>query len=599
MALTINTNISSLMVQLSLKQSSLELDRALQQMTTGYRINSAKDDAAGYAVATKMAIDLSSYNVVQNNTMLGTSLLSTATSSLDLVTTHLQRIRDLAEQAANGTYGTDSITAIQAEIDQRTQEINRVMSSTEYNGIKLFEGDGTANITGEFISQVNQLTEEQALAQGYTLIKTADDLNNIRNNLSGKYILMNDIDLSSYSNWQPIGDFDMNTGSGDIFTGELNGNGHVIKNLNINRPTEDNVALIVATTGKIQNIGLENIFIHGNISVSGLVSFSNGGFFSNCYVSGVIEGIASVGGVTSLAYFSNYEDTYFYGDVSGDSYVGGLIGQSFSEINNCYSTGSVSGSYIAAGGLIGMFSGNIKNSYSNSNVNGNAGVGGLLGVTLEVSTMDSCYAAGKVSGISSLGGLIGEIGNDFTISNSYNIFETTEQTNAIGAISNGTLNGLVNTVTTTELNSLIGNGILPQYTPTNAGGSSGRTFTLQVGIDSTENSKITFDTALGFTLNIDVSTTANAQNALDEIDEVLDLITAKQTEFGAVQNRLDSVLDSLNVSIQNTTSSLSTIRDADIAKVSADYIRAQILQQASASLLATANQAPSIALNLI
>ncbi len=222
MALTINTNISSLMVQLSLKQSSLELDRALEQMTTGYRINSAKDDAAGYAVVSKMAIDLSSYNVAHNNAMLGTSLLSTATSSLDLVTTHLQRMRDLAEQAANGTYGLDSIAAIQAEINARTDEINRVMSTTEYNGIKLFEGDGTANITGKFISQVNQLTEEQALAQGYTLIKTPDDLNNIRNNLSGKYILMNDIDLSSYSNWDPIGYYDSTPGGGQVTSLQAN-----------------------------------------------------------------------------------------------------------------------------------------------------------------------------------------------------------------------------------------------------------------------------------------------------------------------------------------------------------------------------------------
>ena len=129
--------------------------------------------------------------------------------------------------------------------------------------------------------------------------------------------------------------------------------------------------------------------------------------------------------------------------------------------------------------------------------------------------------------------------------------------------------------------------------------NTGREFTLQIGIDSTVNSQISFDTALGFTLNIDVSTTDSARNSLDEIDAVLDLITAKQTEFGAVQNRLDSVLDSLSVSIENTTSSLSTIRDADIAKVSSEYIRAQILQQASSSLLATANQSPSIALNLI
>ena len=595
MALTINTNISSLMVQLSLKQSSLELDRALQQMTTGYRINSAKDDAAGYAVATKMAIDLSSYNVVQNNTMLGTSLLSTATSSLDLVTTHLQRIRDLAEQAANGTYGTDSITAIQAEIDQRTQEINRVMSSTEYNGIKLFEGDGTANITGEFISQVNQLTEEQALAQGYTLIKTADDLNNIRNNLSGKYILMNDIDLSSYSNWQPIGS------DTSIFTGEFNGNGHVISNLKINNPTGLGVALFSYVSGTIKNVGVENAYVNAATGVGILVGACMGGSIKNSYTTGTIQNneLTMVGGLCGMAGMgATIENAYSTADIKGSAngagYSGGLIGVVEDlTIKNSFATGNVTG-YAYVGGLIGGGQNStISNSYATGNVHGDLYVGGCLGMGFN-SQIDSLYSTGRVSGNNHVAGFSGAYSG--TIVNSY--YDTTTSGQSVG-ISDNQGSDNVSGVQSSQLNNLIANGTLSKYIPTNAGGSSGRTFTLQVGIDSTENSKITFDTALGFTLNIDVSTTANAQNALDEIDAVLDLITAKQTEFGAVQNRLDSVLDSLNVSIQNTTSSLSTIRDADIAKVSADYIRAQILQQASASLLATANQAPSIALNLI
>ena len=143
---------------------------------------------------------------------------------------------------------------------------------------------------------------------------------------------------------------------------------------------------------------------------------------------------------------------------------------------------------------------------------------------------------------------------------------------------------------------------MPEYDYENTLGSgvlSGRDITLQIGIDSTENSRITFNTELLLSLNVNVLTPDAALNALNTIDMVIDQITAKQTEFGAVQNRLDSIIDSLDVSIENTTSSLSTIKDADIAKVSSDFIRAQILQQASAALLATANQSPSFALNLI
>ena len=77
------------------------------------------------------------------------------------------------------------------------------------------------------------------------------------------------------------------------------------------------------------------------------------------------------------------------------------------------------------------------------------------------------------------------------------------------------------------------------------------------------------------------------------------MLSEKQTMLGAVQNRLDSALESITVNIENLTSSRSTIRDADIAEVSSEYIRQQILQQASATLLATANQSPAIALQLI
>ena len=542
MSLTINTNLSSLMVQLSLKKSTLDLNRALEQMTTGYRINSAKDDAAGYAVATKMDIDLSSYRVAQNNANLGLSLINTAESSLDIVTTHLQRIRDLAEQAANGTYGQDSIDAIQMEIDQRTEEINRIMATTEYNGIKLFEGNGTATnaitrlasgasartVTGSFLKQVNQLTEEEAIAQGYTIIKTADDLDNIRNNLSGKYILMNDIDLSGI-NWEPIGglaDASVPPNPSDCFQGELNGNGYTINNLTVNNPSGYGGLFGVTLNAEIKNLGLENVDIYG-FAAGGVVAVIVDTSISNCYVTGSVTSNLFAGGFI-------YADSYF------DSYGGN------SSISDCYSSVNVT--------------------YSNM---GGAFIGAIAPSSISIS---NCYYDTQLAG-----GLPG-IDDDGTTA--------------------GDANSKVHGVTTDELNNLL---VPPGYGPNPGGGGTQGTgsITLQVGIDSSENSRISFDTALSINLNVNVSTTTNARNALDDIDAVLDIVTAKQTEFGAIQNRLESVIDSLDVSIENTTSSLSTIKDADIAKVSSDFIRAQILQQASATLLATANQSPSVALGLI
>ena len=147
MALTINTNLASMLVQRNMNASTNALNTAIQRMTTGYRINSAKDDAAGMAVSIKLDTQLGAYDVASQNVQMGSSLLTTAEENQNLVLGHLQRIRDLAEQAANGVYATDSKAAIAAEVDARISEINRLSNSVEFNGIKLMDGStGTVNI---------------------------------------------------------------------------------------------------------------------------------------------------------------------------------------------------------------------------------------------------------------------------------------------------------------------------------------------------------------------------------------------------------------------------------------------------------------------
>jgi len=146
MALTINTNMASLLVQQNLDKATTALNKSIQRMTTGYKINSAPDDAAGYTAASNMQTQLGSISVCQDNVAIGTSLLSTASSNYDLIQTHLQRIRDLTEEASNGTYGTDSLNAITTEISARYAEIDRISASTDYNGINLLNGSQSSGI---------------------------------------------------------------------------------------------------------------------------------------------------------------------------------------------------------------------------------------------------------------------------------------------------------------------------------------------------------------------------------------------------------------------------------------------------------------------
>lgn len=143
MALTINTNISSLVAQKNLASATNKLNTAIERMTTGYKINQAKDNAAGYSIAKNWEIQLSSLDVASDNTATGIDMLTTLEDTYALLTEHLQRVRDLTEQAANGTYGAESKDAIEAEITARLTEIERIAANCEFNGLKLMNGSIT------------------------------------------------------------------------------------------------------------------------------------------------------------------------------------------------------------------------------------------------------------------------------------------------------------------------------------------------------------------------------------------------------------------------------------------------------------------------
>lgn len=143
MAITVNTNIPSLTAQKSLNSATSKMNQAMERMTTGLKINSSKDDAAGLAVANKLDYQVSSLKVAQDNAQMGSSMLETMEGVMTTINDNLTRIRDLTEQAANGTYGSDAMAAIKTEVNARLAEIDRVAKSTEFNGKKLLDGSTT------------------------------------------------------------------------------------------------------------------------------------------------------------------------------------------------------------------------------------------------------------------------------------------------------------------------------------------------------------------------------------------------------------------------------------------------------------------------
>ncbi|HGP4136869.1 TPA: flagellin [Enterobacter roggenkampii] len=140
----INTNLLSLTTQNNLNKSQSSLGTAIERLSSGLRINSAKDDAAGQAIANRMNAQIKGMNQASRNANDGISLIQTAEGNLNEINTNLQRVRELSVQAANGTNDTTDIDSIEAEITQRLEEIDRLANSATFNGKKLFND---ANVT--------------------------------------------------------------------------------------------------------------------------------------------------------------------------------------------------------------------------------------------------------------------------------------------------------------------------------------------------------------------------------------------------------------------------------------------------------------------
>ncbi len=171
---TINTNMYSLNAQRNLNKSQSQMGMAIQKLSSGLRINSAKDDAAGMAVAEGMTSKIRGLDVASRNANDGISLAQTAEAALGEITNNLQRIRELAVQSANGTLGAEERGFLDTEVQELGNEIGRIIDDTEFNGAKVF---GSASVTiqvgadkGETIaiSAVN-LSSLKAAASGFSV----------------------------------------------------------------------------------------------------------------------------------------------------------------------------------------------------------------------------------------------------------------------------------------------------------------------------------------------------------------------------------------------------------------------------------------------
>ncbi|MEQ5059664.1 flagellin FliC, partial [Proteus terrae] len=142
----IMTNPTSLVAQSNLNRSQGLLNTAIQRLSSGLRINSAKDDAAGQAIANRFTSNINGLTQASRNANDGISVAQTTEGALNEINNNLQRIRELTVQAKNGTNSNSDITSIQNEVTERFAEIDRISEQTQFNGVKVLSGDSEMSI---------------------------------------------------------------------------------------------------------------------------------------------------------------------------------------------------------------------------------------------------------------------------------------------------------------------------------------------------------------------------------------------------------------------------------------------------------------------
>ena len=565
MPITINTNTQSLRCQNVLNKSSNALSNSMRRMSSGLRINSAKDDAAGSAVSEKIQIKKSGTKIAQENIQNSLNYLQTADSALKNMEEMLSRIRNLALQSVNGTYSSDERNAMQEEVGELCEELKRTKDTAKYSGNYIFE----KKVVMQEVDIITQWCEDN----GYTAVSNAQELQDALNN-NENILLTKNINLSGV-NWEPIGD------SGNPYTGILNGNGFTISNLNINS-TNDSVGLIEKAQGAtIKNLTLENANVKG-------------GYYTGCLIgednSSTIENVS----IVSSSSQNTKSGSYNWG-------AGGLVGYSSNtQFANCY--------------------------VRDIQVKGTDRAGGMTGVSYHGSSYSNCYVSdislsAPDDETALMGGYAGnDISNcvidtiyDATPGNGYLSPSSSTHTNVMDSLSSDELkdintylnagwdvssdaesdsiwklkNGEIQLAHKNEIKNIEKSGL-------------GTKLSFHVGAEARYDNTIEVD--IDFPIDeflFDVSTSDSAKMAVVEVDEMINKITSVCADVGACVNRLNSAYNINESNYINLSSTNSSIVDADMAQESVSFAINSIMQDVSIMVLTQANQSPSIALSLV
>ncbi|HMW16337.1 MAG TPA: flagellin [Accumulibacter sp.] len=588
----INTNVSSLNSQRSLNSSQMSLQTSLQRLSSGLRINSAKDDAAGLAISARMTSQINGLDQASRNANDGISLAQTAEGGLQSVTESLQRMRTLAVQASNATNTATDRAALQQEVEQLVQQINTVANQTAFNGVKVLDGTFNAQAfqiganSGQTIT-VSSIASAKAdaLGVGTTSSYSASTAGAVANGL----IAAGGITVNGYGIGPSVRDGVSAAGSNDSAISKAAAFNAVSGQTGVTATASATTLAGAANTAQVDIAGDATDFIYVNNIKLGAISAGADATTQGANVAAAFNAVSNQSGVTATFSTSTGAVTLTAADGRNISLIGGGAG---ATLANTGLTMGAGGNVVAAGtAAVGaLAAGDLTiNGYDIGAVSAGTTVttqGDNIATAINALTsktgVTASNAAGKIT-------LSAGTGQAITISGSLTNQAATATTTGFSANQLG--------ATTANSNAAITRGNITLSSTGSGGITVGGSDIARAGLTAAFTaSTATFGAGIS---SVDVSTASGAQNALGIIDSALSNINSSRANLGAVQNRFSSVVSNLATTSENLSAARSRILDADFALETANMTRAQILQQAGTAMLAQANSLPQGVLSLL
>jgi len=570
----INTNLSAVAAQNSLRTSALNQTTAMERLSSGIRINSAKDDAAGLAISTRMTANIRGLNAAIRNANDGISLTQTAEGSLASIGDNLQRIRELAVQSANTGNNDSDRGALNTEARQLISEIDRIANNSQFNGIKLLDGSfqnqslqvGAGNDANDRIAISIGSAKVSALGIGSN--SSYSKVLNAGTNVPTTALALGDLSINNSQIGASASDgisYRNADGSALAKAAAINAASGLTS---VTATVGQTTVAGVAPTSSSSEIAAGEVFING-VDI-GKIGAAVGAVDRGTQVSAAINAKSSQTGVTAVSDRSTGVVTLTAADGRNITVSATANGGARSGLSSTYTSTLVTSAAttaIAAGSLV---------------ING-VNIGAVTNLATATAQAESMAAA--INALTTSTGVSAAAADGILTLNISSGEARGIEISGAGAAQFGMTARNSTTTAAIQLSTQGDKGIV-------LGGASGMTSTGQTQTGYSPS-------VLMSTGGVDLSTANGSQAALTVLDKAINTITDSRASMGAYQNRLTASVANLETTSMNLQASRSRILDTDYAKETTNLAKSQIIQQAATAMLAQANQSAQSVLSLL